>query len=223
MTPQIQTEYHQGVGVLRMHRPPVHALSLSFLQEWNEAVEATLASGVNALVVTATGETFCAGLDLKEIPTYTQMQHKQLWTTLRRCVRALYGCPIPVVAALNGHTIAGGLAFAISCDYRVAHEGCKFGLPAVRAGVSFPKGALAVLRAEISPSTLRYLMLTGRTMTAKEALQRELIDELQPKDCTLSRAIEVAEELASSPSEGYRRIKLQLRHRVLESLQDLPE
>ena len=116
------------------------------------------------------------------------------------------------MGALNGHTVAGGLAFSMACDYRVGPQGSfKFGLPAVKVGFPFPQTALDVFQAELAPQTFRVLALTGRNFSPEEALTMGLVDELQPAEYVVERALEVAKELAAHPKDSYAKLKQQLR------------
>ncbi|UCE02309.1 MAG: enoyl-CoA hydratase/isomerase family protein, partial [Candidatus Latescibacterota bacterium] len=125
-----------------------------------------------------------------------------------------------VVAAIQGHAIAGGLILALCCDYRVAaaHD-CKIGLTEVRVGVPFPAVALAVLRAELDPATARVLALGGRNVDPATALGRGVIDELQPREQVLSRALHVAQDHSQSPRGAYAEVKQQLRRDTLRAIE----
>ena len=122
MSEMIRLEMNNGVATLRLDRPPANALDLSFITALADAFAELEGRGdVRAVVVTGTGRFFSAGLDLKAIPGYGHDEQRALATNLNRMVGRLYGLPLPVVAAVNGHCIAGGVIVALSCDYRVVN------------------------------------------------------------------------------------------------------
>jgi enoyl-CoA hydratase len=149
---------------------------------------------------------------LKAIPTYSRDEQRALANNLNRMVARLYGLPLPVVAAVNGHSIAGGVIVALSCDYRIGAEGdYKIGLAEARVGVVFPVGPMAVVQSELSHPSARRSVLLARNVTPQEALAEGLLDELQPTDRLLARAMDVAEEMAALPRTSFGRIKRQMR------------
>src|SRR5262249_61428695 len=97
-----------------------------------------------ALVITGAGACFCAGLDLKRVPLYGPEEQRAMVTAINQMVTALYACPLPVVAAVNGHAIAGGLILTLACDYRIRTTAtCQLGITEARAGIPFPAAATA--------------------------------------------------------------------------------
>jgi enoyl-CoA hydratase len=173
---------------------------------------------VDAVVLTGTGSCFSAGLDLQGIADANREQLERLVASLNRASARLYALPLPVVAAIQGHAIAGGLILALCCDYRVAaaHD-CKIGLTEVRVGVPFPAAALAVLRAELDPGTARVLMLGGRNIDSATALARGVVDELHSREQVLPRALHVAQDLSQAPRGAYAEVKRQLRREALRA------
>jgi enoyl-CoA hydratase len=140
------------LAIATLNRPPVNALDI----ECCEAIAVGFQSlaetpGAKAVVLSGgTGGAFCAGLDLKKVPTYSPDQQDRLITELNRAFHAIYACPLPVVVAINGHCIAGGMVLALCGDYRIAASGgARFGLTEVKVGVPYPVCALEVCRAEM--------------------------------------------------------------------------
>jgi len=209
-----------GIVTLCLNRPPANAIDISFLEEIEGAlVEIEQRSGVRAMVLTGHGSVFSAGLDLKEVPRYDRLQQNRLLVLLNQVFRRLYALPIPVVAAVNGHAIAGGLVLALACDWRVAVDGdVLLGLTEVRVGVPFPVAAMAVVRSELAPPVARELVLAGKNHGSARSLSLGIVDELRPAGVLLERAEAVARELAAGPAEGYRRIKHQLRQEALSQM-----
>jgi enoyl-CoA hydratase len=211
--PIIQSEVRDGIALLRFDRPPVNAIEL----ESAAALEATLtrleADGdVRAIVLTGQGPFFSAGLDLKVVPTYSGAQQGAMIAGINRMVGRLYGLALPVVAAVNGHAIAGGLVVALACDYRIGSRGeYRLGLTETRVAIPYPAAPMAVVQAELAPSVARRWVLLARNAGPEDALGDGVLDELEPEDALLPRALAMARELAQLPRAAYGRIKRQLR------------
>ena len=218
----IVIEHSGAVAVFRLNRPPVNAIDVTFASELEVAFASLLARGTaQAVVFTGTGACFSAGLDLKLVPRYSPEEQRAMITTLNRVLGKLYTCPLPVVGAINGHAIAGGLILALACDYRVGTSApAKFGLTEVRAGIPFPAAAMAVLQAEVAPNVARILALRGDNVGTDIALAYGLVDEIQPPERVLSTAVAVARDLASMPREAYARIKRQVRANVIALIEE---
>ena len=135
----IATEVGEGIAVVTMQRPPANAIDIALLDQLERALrDIAQRADVAAVVLTGTGKAFSAGLDLKLVPTYDRPQQNELLRVLNQALYQLYSLPIPTVAAVNGHAIAGGLVLALACDMRVAVDGgALFGLTEVRAGGRF--------------------------------------------------------------------------------------
>jgi enoyl-CoA hydratase len=217
----IATEVEEGVAVVSLQRPPANAIDIALLEQLARTLkELEQRADVAAMVLTGAGKAFSAGLDLKLVPTYSRAQQNELLRVLNHALYQLYALPIPAVAAVNGHAIAGRLVLALACDMRVGvSEGALFGLTEVRAGVPFPVAAMAVVKAELSPATARELVLGGKNHDPARALALGIVDELQPVNQVLVGSKAVARELAEAPKQSYGRIKRQLRHEALAEIE----
>jgi enoyl-CoA hydratase len=218
----IHIETAGPVAVLKLDRPPANAIDLDLA----EAFENTLATieergETDVLVITGVGNCFSAGLDLKALPNYDRVRQQAMVMSVNRMFGRLYGLPLPTIAAVNGHAIAGGVILTLACDYRIAAEGdYKLGLAEARVGVVYPVAAMTIVKSELAPSTAKTMVLTARNYSPREALDMGVLDELQPQDCLLRRAMEVATEMAALPRSAYRRIKRGLRAQALASIDD---
>lgn len=221
-TNAIQIETTDNIAVLRINRPPANAIDLAVAGEFENALATIEASkDIGALIVTGAGKCFSAGLDLKAIPTYDESQQKEMVMHLNRLFGRLYGLPLPTIAAVNGHAIAGGVILDLACDYRIGAEGdYKLGLAEVRVGVAFPVGAMAIVKSELSHQAARVMVLTARNLSPGEALASGVLDELRPAEQLLDRAVEVARELAELPRDTYARVKLSMRAPALAKIDD---
>jgi enoyl-CoA hydratase len=198
-----------GVVVLTLDRPPVNALETEFVHELS-AILADEGERAQSIVLTGAGRAFSAGVDTKAAATLDRDGQRAGVVAINRLVTTLFGLPVPVVAAINGHALGGGLIIPLACDLVVATSAeCKLGLTEVVAGVPFPAAPLEVCRHRLSPPVYNNLCLTGRVIGPEEALALGVVDELaEPGDLT-SRAVAVASQLAGYPA--YARIKEQVR------------
>jgi enoyl-CoA hydratase len=218
----VRIERRGRVAIIRMDRPPANAFNLEFAREMTLAFDAVIDRAPGAIVITGTGEFFSGGLDLKDVPGYSARQQQAFLEVLNRMIGRLYACPLPIVAAVNGHSIAGAFVLMLTADYRVGPaDDSLFGLTEARVGIPFPAAPTVVLRAELSPSNLRYSTLYARNYGAEEAMRRGVFDEIQPAAQVLVRAVEVAEDLATMPADGYARIKRQFRAEAIAEIERL--
>jgi enoyl-CoA hydratase len=158
---------------------------------------------------------------LKAIPNYDRAQQQAMVMQVNRLFGELYGLRVPTIAAVNGHAIAGGAILALCCDYRIGTEGdYKIGLAEARVGVPFPVAAMAILQSELSHPVARTMVLTARNSRPSDAVSMGVLDELQPAELLLQRAIEVAQEMAALPRAIYGRIKHDLRGPALARIND---
>jgi enoyl-CoA hydratase/carnithine racemase len=210
------------IAVLRIDRPPANAIDLELADEFATALEGVENNdSIAALVVTGAGSCFSAGLDLKAVPTYDRAQQQAMVMQVNRLFGGLYRLPLPTIAAVNGHAIAGGVILLLACDYRIGAEGdYKIGLAEARVGVPFPVAAMAIVQSELSNSVGRKMVLTARNWNPQKALSMGVVDELQPPEQLLPRSIEMAQEMATLPRTVYGRIKRDLKRTSLERIDD---
>jgi enoyl-CoA hydratase len=223
MSELVSIERHDGIAVLRIERPPANAIDLDLCGSMERQLQGAMDGEPGALVLTGgSGPFFSGGLDLKVVPYYTTEQQRKMILAINRMVARLYSCPVPVVAAVNGHAIAGGLILAMIADYRVGPTGpALFGLTEARAGIAFPAGPMIVLQAEIPPHQVRQITLQARNFGPAEAIERGVLDEIRSPESVLERALEVAVDMATIPAETYRRIKHQVRAAAIARLEQL--
>jgi enoyl-CoA hydratase/carnithine racemase len=162
---------------------------------------------------------FCAGVDLKLLPSLATAEQDRLVHGLNAAFGAAYGLGKPLIAAIGGHAIAGGLFFALTADQRIGAEGSyRLGLTEVRVGVTFPVGPLEIARAELDPQAFRSLMLFGELICPDEALGLGILDRLVPAEDVLETALAKAREAAELPPRGFAAIKRQMRLPVLAKI-----
>lgn len=203
-----------GIAVVRLDRPKVNALDIPLLDALDAAIGRAAADG-RAIVLTGEGSCFSAGIDTRLVGEYGPAERRAMVDGLNRVVHTLYSAPVPTVAAINGHALAGGLILALACDLRLVADGeCRLGLPEVQAGVPYPAVPLAVVQAELRPGVARRLGLTGRPLSPREAVEAEVADEVVAAGALVETAIERAAALAGLPV--YAKVKSQLKGAVAE-------
>lgn len=209
-----------GIAVVTLRNPPANAMDPEFLGLLCGRLDELAGDGdVKAMVITAEGKAFCAGVDLKAVIEYSRAEQQAMVNGINRMVQTVYGFRAPVVAAVNGHAIAGGVVLALCCDYRIGPvDTGLYGLAEVRAAVPFPYAATEVVRAELAPTAARNIVLFGANMGSDQALAYGIFDELQPLDQVRARGIERARELAALPPGAFNIIKRQLRGPVLDRM-----
>ena len=200
-----------GIVSVTLDRPPVNALDLELTQQLAE-LPGQLASARGVVLAGRPGH-FSAGLDLKQLKTYTKTQRDRLFAVIDYLAEVWYQWERPVVTAVTGHAMAGGLLLALCGDLRVCTNdpAAQFGLPAVRVGVTYPPGPWRVLVSELGPAARRQLLLAGHTIDPASAYHLGIFDELAPPESVVDRAVALAESLADLPADGYRNVKRRLR------------
>jgi enoyl-CoA hydratase len=216
--PHLTIAERDGIMVLTADRPPANAMDLELLDELVETIDGLAADVPPALVLAGRPGFFSAGLDLKAVPRYGPAEQRRLVEGINGMALGVYGLPCPVVCAITGHAIAGGFVLAVCGDHRVASTEGRYGLTEVKVGVPYPQGAIGVVRAELTTSAARVLVLGNRLVDAGECVRLGAFDEALAPDAVVDRAVEVAQELAALPADVYARTKAELRAETLASL-----
>jgi enoyl-CoA hydratase len=205
------SEHEGGAAVLTVDRPPANAMDLALLREIVEAVEQVAGDPPRALVLAGRPGCFSAGADLKAVPGYGPEEQRQMVVGINAMALGVYGLPCPVVAAITGHAIAGGLVLALCADLRVASSAGRYGLTEVKVGVPYPQAAIGVVAAELPPHAARVLALGNELVDAAECLRLGVFDEVLAPDDVPARALQLAGGLATLPPEAYAVTKRELR------------
>jgi enoyl-CoA hydratase len=214
--PLIETTRVGAVTVLRLAHGKANALDLELLAALDGALR-DLESAPGAVVITGSGSIFSAGVDLHRLLAGGAAYLDRFLPALTAACERLLAFPRPLVAAVNGHALAGGWIFACAADYRVVAAGrAKLGVPELQVGVPFPPAALETLRLHTPPHLLDRMIFACRTFTVDEAAALGLVEEVVDGEALADRALAVAAAMAAIPTESYRLTKLQVRAPALE-------
>lgn len=208
----IEIERQGDVALVRIGLGPVNPLDLELL----EAITATLADldgseETRAIVLTGQGRAFSAGVDLKRIldggEDYTRRFLKALSAAFLAPVRAA----TPVVAAVNGHAIAGGAVLAAACDLAIATDdnNARIGLSELAVGVPFPAAAIEIMRARLGRHASAAVLLAD-LYSPVEARDRGFVHDVRAADRLLDDTIAIGQRLAAVPEGVYALSKRQL-------------
>jgi enoyl-CoA hydratase/carnithine racemase len=198
-SPLVTTERPEaGVLVLRIDRPPLNALSRAVMEELGAAVAAaTTDPEARALVIAGGDKALAAGADVTELGS--DETARGLTTAFRHGLDALVGLPRPVIAAIRGFALGGGLELALACDLRVAGESARLGVPEILLGLLPGAGGTQRLARLVGPARAKELVWSGRQVRAEEAAALGLVDRVVPDAEVEARAIAWAAELARGP------------------------
>lgn len=208
----IQGEDVGGVVVLRLDHGPVNALDLELARTLTQTFTDLARSGCRAIVLTGSGSVFSGGVDLWRLAEGGHAYAEAFLPALSDALEAIFLCPKPVVAAINGHALAGGCVVALAGDRRVMTDGdARIGLTELSAGLPFPSAALEVVRFAIGDHHLNEIALSGARLTGIEATRTHLVDELVGVAEVVDRAVAQALELGTIPEATFRLSKAQMR------------
>jgi enoyl-CoA hydratase/carnithine racemase len=200
-----------GVGTITLDKPPANSYDLEYIQELGDAVHAaTDDEGVNVVIVRSASEKFfCAGADVKAFLEGPHERNMEMIETSHRTLSSIASIPKIFIAEINGHALGGGLEIPLACDLRFAGEGeYRLGTPEATLGLLPGNGGTQRLPRLIGRSRALDLMITGRTLTPREAYELGIVDSLFPPDALREKTLEYARKLASGATKAVGNIKL---------------
>lgn len=213
----IEIHDHGAVRELRLARPPVNALDPELLTRLADAVTAAPDAGAAAIVVSGSEGIFTAGLD---IPTLLKLDRDGMTAALEvffGAMEVVAASPIPVAAAITGHSPAGGLVLALFCDWRVMAEGpYKIGLNEVQVGIPMPRIIAEAAAWLVGSRNAAHLCTTGRLMGPEEALRMGLVDLVVPPIEVVAEARRWCDEVVALPSRALALTRGVARSRLVE-------
>ncbi|MFC7825384.1 enoyl-CoA hydratase/isomerase family protein [Streptomyces sp. NPDC057375] len=204
----VNLEVADGVGTLRLDRPPMNALDVATQDRLKElAEEVTRREDVRAVVIHGGERVFAAGADIKEMQVMDHAAMIARSRALQDSFTAVARIPKPVVAAVTGYALGGGCELALCADFRIAGENAKLGQPEILLGLIPGAGGTQRLSRLIGPSKAKDLIFTGRQVRADEALALGLVDRVVPAAEVYEQAHAWAARLAKGPAIALRAAK----------------
>ncbi len=194
----IVTEQHApGIALIQLNRPKeLNALNLQLMQELRDTLQQLdRNNAVKVIILTGNEQAFAAGADIKQMADKTAIDMLMIdqfstWDQIRKTKK-------PIIAAVSGFALGGGCELAMTCDMIIASETAKFGQPEIKIGVMPGAGGTQRLTKAVGKAKAMELVLTGRFLSAEEALTYKLVNKVVPVEMYLHEAISLAKEIAS--------------------------
>jgi Delta3-Delta2-enoyl-CoA isomerase len=194
---------HEQILELRLSRPPVNAISPELTKLLLAAIRAAPAQGFRALVISGTPGMYSAGLDVPTLLTLDRDGITAFWNDFFALMAAVARAPIPTVAAITGHSPAGGAVISIFCDYRIMATGkYRIGLNEVQVGLMVPEVIQLAYKRLLGAHRAERLMVAGAMVESETAHAIGLVDELAEGDQVIPRALAWCRDLLALPSEA---------------------
>ncbi len=224
----LTTESRNGVTLVRLTHGKVNAFDVELMRRWIAELESLEQGDSSAVVVTGSGSIFSAGVDLRRLREGGRDYVQEFLPLMSDAFFKTFTFSKPLVAAVNGHAIAGGCLLACACDYRVMVEGTgRVGVPELSVGVPFFSTALEILRLTLPAHRLQALIYGGLTCTPDEALANGFVDELVAPDALMDRALRMATRLGSLPPASFsltkRAVRQPSRDRMVRYMRSIDE
>ncbi|GAA3257866.1 enoyl-CoA hydratase/isomerase family protein [Dactylosporangium siamense] len=205
----VRLEIEDGIGTIRLDRPPVNALNIQIQEELREAAAAATADpDVRVVILYGGDKVFAAGADIKEMAGMGYSQMAARATALTGAFDAVARIPKPVVAAINGYALGGGCELALTADWRVAAEDATLGQPEITLGIIPGAGGTQRLARLVGPARAKDLIMSGRFVKAPEALSIGLVDKVVPPSEVYAAAKALVEPYVHGPAHALRAAKL---------------
>lgn len=216
----IELAREEEIALLTLSRGKVNALNEPFVEQLGKSL-GHLASDreIRAVILTGQGKFFSFGFDIPELLAYSKSSFARYITKFCNLYTSMFLFPKPLIAALNGHTMAGGCILAIACDYRVMASGkAKISLNEITLGSTLPAGCVEMLRYCIGPGNAQAVLYSGAMYSAEEALRLGLVDQTCPPEDLLDAARKVAKDFAGRDASAFKSIKGLLRGPVAQEM-----
>ncbi|BCJ66843.1 enoyl-CoA hydratase-related protein [Polymorphospora rubra] len=205
----VRVEVRDGIGTIRLERPPMNALNSVVQEELRAAAQAVTADPeVRAVIVYGGDKVFAAGADIKEMADMSYVDMADRAVELSGALGAIARIPKPVVAAITGYALGGGCELALACDWRVVADDAKLGQPEIKLGIIPGAGGTQRLSRLVGPARAKDIILSGRMVDAQEALRIGLADRVVPADQVYAEAVALVTPYVKGPAQAVRAAKL---------------
>jgi enoyl-CoA hydratase len=208
------------IATATLSRGKVNALNEPMVEELTKSFEdLAIDNAVKSIIFTGTGKFFSFGFDVPEFLSYPKDDFVRYLEKFTKLYTDVFLFPKPVVAALNGHTIAGGCMLATACDFRLMATGkARISLNEITFGAPVPAGSVEMLRYCVGSRHAQSILYSGAMYSAEQAFELGLVDQVSSEDALAEDARKVAQELAQKDSSAFRTTKHLLRKPVAEQM-----
>jgi enoyl-CoA hydratase len=205
----LKVDIQDHVAIVTISRPEaLNALNSQFFREMDEVIATLSANGqVRVMIITGEGKAFVAGADIAEMADMTPSQGEGFSRIGQNTFRSLENMEIPVIAAINGYALGGGLELAMGCDFRIASSRAKFGQPEVNLGMIPGYAGTQRLPGLVGMGDALYMLMTGEMIGTDDALRIGLVQKVVEPEQLMLEAMKIATLIASKGPKAVRKVK----------------
>lgn len=213
----VNMESHDAIAVLTLDHGKVNLIDVDLLSELIQRLDEVEEAPARAAVLTGAGASFSAGVDLFKIINGGKAYLDKFLPKLTEGLYRLFTFPKPIVAAVNGHAIAGGCLLAWSCDTcLMAQNSGRIGVVELAVGIPFPSLPLEIVRFTVPVHAFQTVVYSGRTYEPEDALKLGLVDEVVEAEKLMEQAFRLARQLATIPPDSFATTKRLMRQPTLD-------
>lgn len=206
----LQLGFSDAIALVTIHRPEaMNALNTRFFQEMDQAIkEISENPAIKVMVITGSGKAFVAGADIAEMVNKNPQEGSDFSRTGQNTFRNLEKMEIPVIAAINGFALGGGLELAMGCDFRIASSKAKFGQPEVNLGLIPGYAATQRLSRLVGLGDALYLLMTADMIGAEDALRIGLVQKVVEPENLMEEVMKIASTIAGKGPQAIKKVKM---------------
>ena len=209
----VRLESVDGIGTIRLDRPPVNALNDQVRDELAAAASSAAADAeIRAVILYGGGKVFAAGAEIRQMAEATYAAMADRSARLQAALSLVAAIGKPVVAAITGYALGGGLELALAADFRVAGENARLGQPEILLGIIPGAGGTQRLPRLVGPARAKDIVFTGRMVRAAEALAMGLVDVVAPDESVYQAALDLVKRYVAGPALALRAAKQAIDH-----------
>lgn len=213
----LKIEITEDIALVKIDRPKaLNALNTRFFEEMGSAIrEVSENEQVKVMIITGEGKAFVAGADIAEMADKTPQEGSEFSRLGQKVFSSLEKMEIPVIAAINGFALGGGLELAMGCDFRIASSKAKFGQPEVNLGMIPGYAGTQRLPRLVGLGDALYLLTTAEMIDAQEALRIGLVQKVFEPEQLMEEVFNIAKTIASKGPKAIRKVKYVTRQGML--------
>ncbi|MFI5322563.1 MAG: enoyl-CoA hydratase/isomerase family protein [Thermodesulfobacteriota bacterium] len=217
----VELSHDQGITTVTINRPKVNAINEQVVLELRNVFwDLESNNRVKAVILTGRGSFFSFGFDIPGFMDYSKESFHMFIVSFSELIQRIFVFPKPVIAALNGHAVAGGCILAMACDRRIMVTGkFKIALNELTLGATVFTSIAEILKFTVGSRTAQHILYSGSMNSGEEALTLGLVDELVSEEGLKAAALSSARDIAGSDGYAFRNIKRLLRTEVLDAIE----